>query len=156
MAAFARMITAPLLLALHYLAVVPLHAARSLWIASKVGLPSALVSQLSAVCSEGFNMVGFVKTIEDPVVAGLTHPLGQAPARPRQVVFQQVVRRGCAALGLPKHPSFYITTPQVIVRWRSSGFVCTAARTHARPRSAFGVRVVRPTAPKKHTHSGAV
>ena len=69
MAAFARMITAPLLLALHYLAVVPLHAARSLWIASKVGLPSALVSQLSAVCSEGFNMVGFVKTIEDPVVA---------------------------------------------------------------------------------------
>jgi hypothetical protein len=67
MAAFARMITAPLLLALHYLAVIPLHATRSLWIAAKVGLHAATVSQLS--CSDGFNVVEFVKTIEHPVVA---------------------------------------------------------------------------------------
>jgi len=61
------MITAPLLLALHYLAVIPSHAARSLWIAAKVGLPTSIVSQLS--CIDGFNMVEFVEPIEHPVVA---------------------------------------------------------------------------------------
>jgi len=67
MAAFAGMLNYSLLLALHFLAVVPLHTARSLWIATKLKLHPDVVSELS--CYDAVDLKKVVKNMEEPVVA---------------------------------------------------------------------------------------
>jgi hypothetical protein len=57
MTAIAGMLNYPLLRALHFLAVVPLHTARSLWIAAKLKLHPDIVSEL---CNKPvFGQTGF-------------------------------------------------------------------------------------------------
>ena len=67
MAAFAGMLNYSLLIALHFLAVVPLHTARSLWIATKLKLHPDVVSELS--CYDAVDLKKVVKNMEEPVVA---------------------------------------------------------------------------------------
>jgi hypothetical protein len=67
MTAIVGMLNYSLLRALHFLAVVPLHTARSLWIAAKLKLHPDIVSELS--CYDAVDLKKVVKSMEEPVVA---------------------------------------------------------------------------------------
>jgi len=63
----AGMLNYSLLLAVHFLVAVPLHAARSLWIATRLKLHPDVVSKLS--CYDAVDLEKLVKSMEKPVVA---------------------------------------------------------------------------------------
>ena len=83
MAVIAGMLNYSLLLAVHFLAVVPLHAARSLWIATKLKLHPDVVSELS--CYDAVDLEKLEKSMEKPVVADRSCGHCSTTARQRHV-----------------------------------------------------------------------